>query len=174
MRYVRAYGWTPHSVSHRPMPESLRTRLTRLAYTWLFPAYRGTGGHITYVADDWREVRVKLPLSRRTRNYVGTIFGGSMYGAVDPVYMVMLIKVLGPGYVVWDKAATIHFRKPGRSTLHATFTLDDAELAAIRAALETERAVDRTYRVDLVDAEGVVHAEVEKVIHIRRKRDRAE
>lgn len=156
------------------MPESLRTRLTRLAYTWLFPAYRGTGGHITYVADDWREVRVKLPLSRRTRNYVGTIFGGSMYGAVDPVYMVMLIKVLGPGYVVWDKAATIHFRKPGRSTLHATFTLDDAELAAIRAALETERAVDRTYRVDLVDAEGVVHAEVEKVIHIRRKRDRAE
>ncbi|HEU4562957.1 MAG TPA: DUF4442 domain-containing protein [Longimicrobium sp.] len=151
------------------MPESLRTRLTRLAYTYLFHAYRGTGGRITYVADDWREVRVAIPLSRRTRNYVGTIFGGSMYGAVDPIYMVMLIKALGPDFVVWDKAATIRFRKPGRSRLHATFVIDDAELNAIRAALETERSVDRTYQIDLVDSAGVVHAEVEKIIHIRRK-----
>jgi len=152
------------------MPESLRTKLTRIAYTYFFPAYRGTGGHITYASDDWREIRVEVPLSRRTRNYVGTIFGGSMYGAVDPIYMVMLIKTLGPGYVVWDKAATIRFRKPGRSRLHATFVVDDAELDAIRAALETERAIDRTYRIELVDAAGMVHAEVEKVIHVRRKR----
>jgi len=152
------------------MPESFRTRLTRIAYTYLFPAYRGTGGHITYVADDWREVRVEVPLSRRTKNYVGTIFGGSMYGAVDPIYMVMLIKALGPGYVVWDKSAAIRFRKPGRSTLHARFTLDDAELDAIRGALEDATATERTYTIRLVDAEGVLHAEVDKLIHIRRKK----
>jgi hypothetical protein len=152
------------------MPESLRTRLTRIAYTWLFPAYRGTGGKITYVADDWREVRVEVPLSRRTRNYVGTIFGGSLYGAVDPIYMVMLIKALGPGYVVWDKSAAIRFRKPGRSTLHARFTLDDAELDAIRGALEEATATERSYAIQLVDSEGVVHAEVEKLIHIRRRK----
>jgi hypothetical protein len=152
------------------MPESLRTRLTRIAYTWLFPAYRGTGGKITYVADDWREVRVEVPLSRRTKNYVGTIFGGSLYGAVDPIYMVMLIKALGPGYVVWDKSAAIRFRKPGRSTLHARFTLDDAELDAIRGALEKATATERTYTIQLVDSEGVVHAEVEKLIHIRKKK----
>ena len=151
------------------MPESLRTRLTRIVYTWLFPAYRGTGGKITYVSDDWREVRVEVPLSRRTKNYVGTIFGGSMYGAVDPIYMVMLIRALGPGYVVWDKSATIRFRKPGRTTLHATFKLDDAELDAIRAALADATAVNRTYTIHLLDSNGVLHAEVEKVIHIRRK-----
>ena len=152
------------------MPESLRTRLTRIAYTWLFPAYRGTGGKITYLADDFREVRVEIPLSRRTRNYVGTIFGGSMYGAVDPICMVVLIKALGPGYVVWDKAATIRFRKPGRTTLHARFAVDQAELDAIRGALTDAVATERTYTIQLVDAEGVVHAEVEKLIHIRRKR----
>lgn len=151
------------------MPESFRTRMTRLAYTYLFPAYRGTGGRIAYISDDWREIRVEIPLSRRTRNYVGTIFGGSLYGAVDPIYMVMLIKALGPGYIVWDKAATIRFRKPGRSRLYATFTVTDAELDAIRAALETQRSIDRTYHIELVDATSVVHAEVEKVIHMRRK-----
>ncbi len=69
----------------------------------LFPAFRGTGGRVTYVSDDFREVRVRVPLNWRTRNYVGTIFGGSLYGAVDPFYMIMLTQTLGPDYVVWDK-----------------------------------------------------------------------
>jgi len=34
----------------------------------------------------------KVVLGWRTKNYVGTIFGGSMYAAGDGVYMVMLIK----------------------------------------------------------------------------------
>jgi hypothetical protein len=150
------------------MSESIRTRLLRWGFNW-FPAYRGTGGRITYIDRGWREIRVRLPLSRRTRNYVGTLFGGSMYGAVDPIYMVMLIRRLGPDYVVWDKAASIRFRRPGRTTLHARFVLDDAELDAIRDALRTAPSVDRVYTVDLVDADGVVHATVEKTIHVRRK-----
>ncbi|HEU0299566.1 MAG TPA: DUF4442 domain-containing protein [Longimicrobium sp.] len=151
------------------MPESLHTRLMRWGFN-LFPAYRGTGGRITYISADLREMRVRLPLSLRTRNYVGTIFGGSMYGAVDPVYMIMLIRLLGPGYVVWDKAASIRFRRPGRTTLYARFVLDDAELDAIRDILTREPTVERSYTVDLADADGVVHATVEKVIHVRRKR----
>jgi acyl-coenzyme A thioesterase PaaI-like protein len=122
------------------MAESWRSR----AYRWgfnLFPAYRRTGGRITYIADDWREIRVKLPLTWRTRNYVGTLFGGSMYGAVDPVYMIMLIRRLGPDYIIWDKAAAIRFKKPGRTTLYAHFMLDDAELAAIRSELENARSL---------------------------------
>jgi len=148
--------------------ESIRTRLARWGFNW-FPAYRGTGGRITYIARDWREIRVRLPLSLRTRNYVGTIFGGSMYGAVDPIYMVMLIRALGRGYVVWDKAASIRFRRPGRTTLYARFVLDDAELDAIRDALRTAPSVDRVYTVELADADGVVHATVEKTIHVSRK-----
>lgn len=150
------------------MPESLRTRLMRLRLN-LFPAYRGTGARITYIDRDFTEVRVQLPLSWRTRNLVGTIFGGSMYGAVDPVYMIMLMEKLGPGYLVWDKAAAIRFRAPGRSTLYATFRLDDEELEAIRSALEGRDSTERTYTVELVDGDGKVHAEVEKTIYVRRR-----
>ncbi len=138
----------------------------------LFPAYRGTGGRVTYIAHDFREVRVKLPLNWRTRNYVGTIFGGSLYGAVDPIYMVMLIKILGPEYAVWDKASTIRFRKPGRGMLYARFVIGEEEIQTIRKLLETASSVDRIYRVDLADAQGVVHAEVEKTIYIRRDTER--
>jgi hypothetical protein len=145
--------------------ESFRTRLFRFAFN-LWPCFRGTGARVAFIASDWSEVRVRLPLSWRTRNYVGTIFGGSLYAGIDPFYMLMLIHRLGPGYVVWDKAASIRFRKPGRSTLRAAFSLEEAELVEIRRLLQEQPKVDRTYRIQLEDEEGVVHAEVEKVIHI--------
>jgi len=145
--------------------ESLRTCLFRWAFN-VWPCFRGTGGRVTFIASDWSEVRVRLPLSWRTRNYVGTIFGGSLYAAVDPFYMLMLIHRLGPEYVVWDKAASIRFRKPGRGTLSATFRIDEAEVDEIRRLLRDQPKVDRTYPVELRDAEGMINAEVQKVIHI--------
>lgn len=149
------------------MPESFETRMLRWRFN-LFPAWRGTGARVMYIAADYREIRVRLPLSWRTRNIVGTIFGGSLYGAADPMYMIMLMKLLGPGYLVWDKAASIRFRKPGRSTLHAIFRIDDAEVQAIREAAASG-PIDRDYNVDLVDHDGVVHASVTKTIYIRKR-----
>lgn len=134
-----------------------------------WPCYRGTGGRVAFIAADWSEVRVKLGLSWRTRNYVGTIFGGSLYAAVDPFFMLMLIKRLGPGFIVWDKAASIRFRRPGKTMLTAVMRIDDAELAEVRRLMELEPKLDRTYRVDFVDQDGAVHAEVDKVVQIRRK-----
>ncbi len=150
------------------MTESLRTRAFRWGFN-LWPCYRGSGGRVTFIAADWSEVRVRLDLSWRTRNYVGTIFGGSLYAAVDPFYMIMLIQILGPGYLVWDKSAAIRFRRPGRSRLTATFRVEPAEVEEIRRLLETASKVDRSYTVPLTDADGVVHAEIDKVVNIRKK-----
>jgi acyl-coenzyme A thioesterase PaaI-like protein len=152
------------------MPESFKTRWQRRGFNF-FPAYRRTGGRLTYLADDYHEIHVKLPLSWRTRNYVGTTFGGSMYGAIDPVYMIMLIKILGGDYVVWDKAATIRFKRPGRETLYAEFRIDADEIDAIKDELTRSKSTERIYRVSLVDGNGKVHAEVEKTLYISQKRE---
>ena len=112
---------------------------------------------------------MRLPLNWRSRNYVGTIFGGSMYGAIDPIFMIMLIKLLGPGYTVWDKEAKIRFRKPGRETLHATFRITEEELELIRSEVRANGKTERTYSVDLVNRDGVVHASCEKLLSIRGK-----
>ncbi len=135
-----------------------------------FPAYRGTGGRVDYISDDWHEARVRLPLSWRTRNYVGTIYGGSIYASIDPIYMLMLMHILGKGYVVWDKAANVRFRKPGKTTLWADFFLSRDEIAEIRRLAETERSVDRVYTVELKDREGKVHATIDKTLYIAKKK----
>lgn len=150
------------------MPESWRTRVNRWGFNW-FPAYRGTGGRVAYIASDWTEIHVRVPLSWRTRNYVGTIFGGSMYAAIDPIYMLMLIKILGPEYIVWDKAASIRFRRPGREQLRAVFHISREDIAGIRAAVAENGKTEKEFGLDLVSASGEVHASFTKLLSIRRR-----
>ncbi len=151
------------------MPESFTTRLDRWKFNF-FPAYRGTGARVIYISHDYHEIRVKIPLNWRTRNYVGTIYGGSMYAGIDPFYMLMLMKILGiKDYIVWDKAAKIRFRRPGRETLFANFVVTPEDIEEIKAELETKRSFDKIYVVELRDKTGTVHAEIEKTIYIAKK-----
>jgi hypothetical protein len=150
------------------MPESFSSRLDRWKFN-LFPAYRRTGGRVLYIAGDYREMRVKIPLNWRTRNYVGTIFGGSLYGGVDPIYMLMLIRILGRDYVVWDKSAAIRFKRPGKEALFAGFKVSDEDIKEIKTALEKEKSFDKIYTVELKNKAGEIHAVIEKVIYIARR-----
>src|SRR5215213_6646829 len=150
------------------MTEGFARKIDRIKFNF-FPAYRGSGARVTYIADDYREIRVKIPLSWRTRNYVGTIYGGSMYGGIDPIYMLMLIKTLGRDYTVWDKAAKIRFKRPGKETLFADFLLTREELDEIKTLLETRESVDRIYNVELKDKAGKIHCLIEKTIYIAKK-----
>ena len=150
------------------MSESFNTRLMRWGFNF-FPAYRRTGARITYIASDLHEVHIKLPLTWRTRNYVGTMFGGSMYAAVDPIYMVMFIKLLGPEYIVWDKSATIQFKRPGRSTLRAKFVIEKSEPEAIRKEVKGKAKLHRADPLELLDEDGTVCAVIEKILYFRKK-----
>jgi acyl-coenzyme A thioesterase PaaI-like protein len=150
------------------MAESWKTRIARWRFN-VFPAYWGTGARVTYIASDWREVRIELPLTWRTRNYVGTIFGGSLYGAVDPFYMIMLIMLLGPEYTVWDKAAAIRFRRPGQSTLEAQFLISAEMVDSIRTELMQVQKLDRNFTIELRSQDGTVHAIIDKTVHISRR-----
>ena len=150
------------------MMESMQTFAFRHMLN-LWPCYRGTGGRVTFISSDWRQATVRLKLGLRTRNYVGTIFGGSLYGAIDPIYMLMLIKILGPAYMVWDKAATIRFKKPGRGILEAQFLITEEEIAMIRDLASQARSIDRVYPVEFKDRDGQIVAQIEKTIYVRRK-----
>lgn len=150
------------------MRESTKTRLMRWRFN-LFPAFRRTGGRVTYVAPDLRELHIALPLNWKTRNYVGTIYGGSMYGAVDGILMVMFINLLGRDYIVWDKSARIRYRKPGHTTLTGRFVITEKDLDEDRHRLADADRFEKEFRVELIDADGDVCAEIDKLLHFRRK-----
>jgi hypothetical protein len=87
----------------------------------------------------------------------------------DPFYMLMLAANLGKEYVVWDKAASIRYRKPGKGRVRAEFRLTEQRLAEIRAALEVDGRHDARFVVEIKDEEGGVVAVVERVVYCATK-----
>ena len=83
--------------------------------------------------------------------------------------MLMLMRILGPGYIVWDKAANVRFRKPGKGTLFADFLLTQEEIREIKDLADNARSIDRVYNVELKDKDGVVHAQIAKTLYISKK-----
>jgi len=158
---IPAYFW-------RHIPPRWRPTALRLGLNW-FPAYRATGARLVDVSRDLKRIVVRLPLKRHTRNGAGTLFGGSLYAATDPIYTLLLAANLGPDYIVWDKSASIRYRKPGREALVAEFVVTDADLAAIRADVFRDGACDRSFTTAFCDAAGIVHAEIDKTVYIADK-----
>lgn len=149
------------------MKTILRRNLRTLWNFW--PPLLGAGIRVRRVASDWKEIDVEMKLRWWNANYVGTHYGGSLYSMADPFFMVMLIENLGEDYVVWDKAASIRFKKPGRGTVFASFRLSEEQIGELRKAVSAEGKIERAFAVEVKDASGTVIAEVEKLLHIRRK-----
>ena len=78
-------------------------------------------------------------------------------------------RYLGPGYEVWDKAASIRFRRPGRSTLRATFRVEAHELETILGAVAQHGRAEHRFTVELLDGAGERIASCEKLLSVRRK-----
>lgn len=136
-----------------------------------YAPYAGAGIEVVYIAEDFAEMRVRMPLVESNTNLVGTHFGGSLYAMVDPHLMILLLQRLGPGYVVWDRAAKIDFLRPGRGTVSATIRVTEAEVAAIREATASGDKHLPEWTLEVLDEEGEVVAMVHKTLYVRRGRD---
>ncbi len=157
-------------------PEFLRTEKKQSWKTWWFstlmnwyPMYFGTGGKILFWSADNSEIHLRLRLNVWTYNYVGTIFGGSMFAASDPFYMVMLLRILGSSHVVWDKSANIHFKKPGKSSLYARLVITEEDLSDIKKRVHEHGHAVHLFKVQWKDKLGVIHSEVERHCYIASK-----
>lgn len=139
----------------------------------LWPPFLGAGIRVRRIARDYREVVVEMPLRLRNRGYFGSHFGGSLYAMTDPFFALMVLHNLSDDYLVWDKAASIEFVAPGRSRVHARFTLTDDDLDRIVGMTAGGDKHLHLFNVDVVDDEGLVVARVEKIVYVRRRRKRA-
>jgi acyl-coenzyme A thioesterase PaaI-like protein len=134
-----------------------------------YSPYLGAGIRVTHIADDFGSATVEMRQRWYNTNYVGTHFGGSLYSMLDPMYMLLLMRRLGNGYVVWDKSAHIDFIRPGKGKVVAHFELTDERLDEIRAATADGEKMLPTWDVEVHDEQGELVARVRKVLYIRRK-----
>lgn len=137
----------------------------------VYPPYLGAGVRVAHVSEDVTRFDIEMKLRPWNRNFVGTQFGGSLYSMCDPWFMLILFEHLGRDHVVWDKAASIEFLKPGRGRVRATFEVTPPRIAEIRAQAAGGAKVEPEFDVDVIDDAGEVVARVHKRMHVRRKRE---
>lgn len=150
------------------MKKKLETFTSKLMLNW-WPSIGRAGGKVIFLSEDYMHLKVRLKLGWKTRNIVGTIYGGSMYASTDPFFMLMLMKILGPDFVVWDKGCTIRFRKPAKETLFADFHITPEMLAEVHSKVAADGEATFTWTVKYTNSDGVVFAEFDKVIYIAQK-----
>ena len=134
----------------------------------LYPPMLGAGIRSNKIDDHTYHAQLKMTFLNR--NIVGVHFGGSLYAMCDPWFMLLLMRALGKGYIVWDKSAGIQFLKPGLGTLTATFHIPQERVDEIRAQADTQYKVEPVFSVDVLNEQGEAVARVEKLLYVRRKR----
>ncbi len=133
------------------------------------PMYRRSVGRIISVSKDLHKVKIKIPINYKNRNYMGAIFGGSLFSATDPIMMIQLVQILGEDYVVWDKSASIRYKIPVREKVYASFEFEKSEIDVIKEHIATHQEMDLTKQVLIQNTTSKVYAEVTKVIYIADK-----
>lgn len=148
--------------------ESFKTWFFKRAMN-LYPLFFGTGGKVLYIQHDWKVITAQLKLNIWTRNYVGTIFGGSQFAAADPFFMLMLFHILGKDYIIWDKSGVINYKKPGKKVCKADFIFTDAELEEIRQQATSNGKYEFKKEVEWIDADGYVVSKIERTLYVATK-----
>ena len=134
------------------------------------PMYRRSTAKILSISKDMLCVTIKLPISYKNKNYVNSIFGGSMFSATDPIAMTQLITILGDNYVVWDKSSEIFFKRPAKENIYATFLFTENEIKNIKQRVATEKEITVTKIISLTSKDKTItFCEVHKVIYIASK-----
>ena len=136
----------------------------------LSPMYRRTSAKVVYISQDFLKIQIKLPFSYKNANYVNTIFGGSMFSAVDPFPMTQLMNLIGDDYVVWDKSAEIFFRRPAKEDLFADFIYTNEEIDEIKKKAQELDEFEIIKSTKLTNKDkSIVYCEVRKRVYIADK-----
>ena len=135
----------------------------------LWSPFRGAGIRVRRIAPDYREVEVELALKWHNRNYIGTHFGGSLYAMTDPFYMLMLIHILGPGYVVSHQSGAIEYLIPVKGRVRARFSVDEATIADIKAHTAGGQKYLPQMPVEVKNDAGEVVARVLHTLYVRKR-----
>jgi acyl-coenzyme A thioesterase PaaI-like protein len=144
-------------------------RLLRWALC-LYPPFLFQRISIRKFHKDFRAIDMKIAKSLFNNNYNGSIFGGTIYCATDPVYALLFDQALqrkGFKVRVWLKSASIQYLKPARSNLYFTVYLTDEMLDEAVHALNTIGKFVKAYPIEITNKEGELCATVTNEVYVR-------
>ncbi|GAA4890882.1 DUF4442 domain-containing protein [Flaviramulus aquimarinus] len=143
-------------------------QIYKYGFNWS-PMYRRSTGKVIQVSEDLLYVKIKISVSWKNKNYVGSIFGGSLFSATDPIYMIQLLNILKDDYVVWDKEATIKYKRPAKETVFSEFIFTENDIENIKNEVSKKGEFNLVKTPNILTKDGIVIAELSKTIYVADK-----
>ncbi|MCC7443126.1 MAG: DUF4442 domain-containing protein [Bdellovibrionales bacterium] len=145
------------------MPDGLLVRL--------YPPFLLMGMRIRSVSPDYHHLEAELPIRWWARNLNGTLFGGFMCAATDPLAALMCHRIF-PGAEIWTKSHTLEFLKPAKSRLRIVVDIPEEQVRAIQSDLDQGGRSTQTFEYLMIDDRNRVVARVRNTLFIRRAQGR--
>ena len=134
----------------------------------LYPPFFLMRVKVLEIRDNWRFVRMKLPLNTFSKNPGGVMFGGYQAALADPVAALACARVF-PGYSVWTRAMSIDFQLGGRTDLELIFEFPKTQELAIGEELEARGRATPTFEYAFHLADGTRCTVIRNTVAIRPK-----
>ncbi len=157
------------SQKHHPLQALMSSHVGMRRMLNIWPPFLFSGISVREISKDFRYTKVRLKKKALTSNYVGTLFGGSLFAMTDPFYMLMILKNLGRDYIVWDKRSEIEYVAPGKSTVYAEFEVKEEDLEEIKREVAAAGKYLKWFEVEIKTSDGTVVAIVKKQIYVRKQ-----
>ncbi|MVZ63984.1 DUF4442 domain-containing protein [Sphingobacterium humi] len=149
-------------------------RLSPKAMKWalrLYPPFFFQRIWVKTILDNYLGADLKINKSLLNINSNKTIFGGTIFSAIDPFYPILLDQYFKHQgimrTVAWLKTAHIEYRKPGRTDLQFSIRLDEAVLKEALSIIQTQGKVVKTFATHVYDKNGTLCAVAHNEIYIR-------
>jgi hypothetical protein len=139
----------------------------------LYPPMLFNGVRVLYISKDFTSLKLRIRRTLFTRNHSGSIFGGSLFSAVDPFYALMFWQIFQQEEIncsTWLKSAEIKYLKPANKKLYASLFISEEEKKQALLTIKSQGRFDAHYTIYLVDKEGFKYVEIKQLITLKNKK----
>ncbi len=133
-----------------------------------YPPFAAMDIRVLELDENWRKVRILLPLNKQNRNPGGSMFGGCIAALADPIPALACHRQF-PAYTVWTRELQVDFRRPGLTDLELRFELTGTAVEAIAEELRRRDRSTPEFEFGFYDRHGALSAWVRNRVAIRTK-----
>lgn len=126
---------------------------------------------IKNINKDFSGARIKIIKSFLNINSNKTVFGGTIFSALDPIYPILLDQIFKQRgikkTVAWLKSARIEYLKPGKTSLFFDVKLKEEDIKDAFETIDKQGKVVKTFTTEVFDKNGTKCAVCYNEIYIR-------
>ena len=137
----------------------------------LFPPLFFNRISIKSISEDFMQIKVRISFSWMNKNFQRTIFGGTIFSAVDPYFPTMYWHIFSRKNIpieVWVKSAKINYKSPADSDLSLVFKLKEKDIQSALNGLQKDGKFEVWHNVEAINSNNIICAEAKILVYIRK------